>query len=163
MTDGDVIQLPNPERLRRGEVERYDKQIADVDGNPAAPFRYIDTLRRMELRGTISESMRDAGEQFRTDFSLGQFVPLKAADMSRVPGCGTARQVLGGRAIDAKDRVWAALFLLGGLTSPAGQIAWGVLGEQLTLEEWAERGGWNGSGLKRETAAGILIGALGAL
>lgn len=162
MTDADIILLPLPEQLRRG-VERAEKQVADVDDQPSAPFYAIDTLRRMELKGTISKSMRDAGEQFRTDFSLGQFVPLKAADVSRIPGCGTARQILSGRAIDAKDRVWAALFVLGGLTSPAGQIAWGVLGEQWTLEEWAERGGWNGKGLRRDTAAGILIGALGAL
>ena len=163
MTDADVIHLPTPERLRRNEIERADQQIEDVDGNPGAPFRYIDTLRRMELRGTITKTMRAAGEQFRTDFSLGQFVGIRAGDVMRVPGCGTAKQVMTERMIDAKNRVWDAIMMLGGLTSPAGQIAWSVLGEQINLDEWVERGGWNGRSLKSHTAAGILIGTLGAL
>lgn len=162
--DENVIQLPQPEMLRRG-VERAESQIMDARDPPGigVPFYRIDTLRRMELRGTITKTMRAAGEQFRTDFSLGQFVGIKAADVMRVPGCGTAKQVMTERMIDAKDRVWDALFMLGGLTSPSGRVAWDVLGCQINLEEWAERGGWKNNPMKPHTAAGILIGTLGAL
>lgn len=161
-TAENVISLPPAERLRRGEVEREERQIQDIGGNPSAPFRAIDTLRRMELSGSISKKMREAGETFRDDFGLAGFVSLKAADMERLPGCATTRQVMTHRLIDAKDRAWTALQVLGGLTSPCGSLAWFVLGEQHSLEEWA-RIGWRHKALKPHTAKGILIGCLGAL
>ena len=63
----------------------------------------------------------------------------------------------------ARRQVWRALQVVGGVGSPAGSCLWHVLGWERTLREWAQEQGWNGRRIKPESAAGILIAALGAL
>jgi hypothetical protein len=153
---------PTPERREQGDVERLERSIADEEGRPARPFRSVDTLDRMLRRGSINAAMHQAGEDFRAIFATAQLDGLRAADLARVPQTQrdlepTARQV------EARKRVWRALQSLGGIASPAGSCVWHVIGCEWTLRDWSLREGWGGRPLGPETAAGILIGALGVL
>jgi hypothetical protein len=156
------ITAPAPERWARGEVERLPAAIADEAGRPARPYRATDTLLVMERRRTITPAMRQAGEDFRAIFHAAALDPLRAADLNRVPGAGRDPQ-LGARGGAAREKVWAAMTALGGIHSPAGSCVWHVVGCEWTLKDWALREGWGGRPLGVETAAGILVGALGVL
>jgi hypothetical protein len=153
---------PTPERWRQGDVERLERSIADEEGRPARPFRNVDTLTRMLRRSSISPAMYQAGEDFRALFAAAQLDGLRSPDLARVPQRlrdlePTARQA------EARKRVWRALKALGGIASPAGSCIWHVVGCEWTLRDWSLREGWSGRPLSEETAAGILVGALGVL
>ncbi|HKF71364.1 MAG TPA: hypothetical protein VKB68_06420 [Stellaceae bacterium] len=156
------ITAPAPERWARGEVERLPTAIADEEGRLARPYRATDTLLVMERRRSITPAMRQAGEDFRAIFHAASLDPLRAADLNRVPGAGRDRH-LGARGGEAREKVWAAMTALGGIQSPAGSCVWHVVGCEWTLKDWALREGWGGRPLGVETAAGILVGALGVL
>lgn len=155
---------PTPERLRHGPVERLDRAIADEAGRPARPYRGLDTLALMRRRGTISPAMHQAAEDFRALFHRASLDPLRAPDLARVPSGHRADAApLALRHAEARGRVWAALKALGGIASPAGSCVWHVVGCEATVKEWAQGQGWGGRPVSPETAAGILVGALGTL
>ena len=156
------IMAPAPERWARGEVERLPTTIADEQGRPARPYRATDTLLVMERRGTITPAMRQAAEDFRALFQRAALDPLRAPDLDRVPRAG-CDPTLGERGGAAREQVWAAMTALGGIHSPAGSCVWHVVGCEWTLKDWALREGWGGRPLGVETAAGLLVGALGVL
>lgn len=156
------MMAPAPERLARGEVERLPTAIADEQGRPARPYRTTDTLLVMERRGTITPAMRQAAEDFRATFRAASLDPLRAPDLNRVPRAGRDPD-LGERAGQLREKVWAAMTALGGIHSPAGSCVWHVVGCEWTLKDWALREGWGGRPLGVETAAGVLVGALGVL
>jgi hypothetical protein len=106
--------------------------------------------------------MRQAGEDFRAVFHLAHLDPLHAGDLHRLQR--EARETtLSDRRQEARRKVYAAMTALGGIASPAGSCIWHVIGCEWTVKEWALREGWSGRPLKQETAAGILVGALGVL
>lgn len=153
---------PTPERRRHGAVERLPQAIADEAGRPARPFRAIDTLGAMLRKGTITATMRQAGDDFHALFVLAQLDPLAAPDLRRVPQ-GLRDLPLTERQAEARKRVWRALQALGGMASPAGSCAWHILGLCWTVKDWALREGWGGRAISQEAAAGVLVGALGVL
>lgn len=153
---------PTPERWARREVERLPRTIADEQGRPARPYRATDSLVLMERRRTITPAMRQAAEDFRALFQAAALDPLRAADLHRVPQGGRALEA-GEHASKARQKVWAALTALGGISSPAGSCVWHVVGCEWPVKDWALREGWGGRPLSQETAAGILVGALGVL
>jgi len=156
------ILHPTPERLRRGGIDRLPRPIADETGRPARPYRAADTLMQMERRQTITPAMRQAGEDFRVLFHLAHLDPLRAADLHRLPR--EARETTqSDRRQEARRKVHAAMTALGGIPSPAGSCIWHIIGCEWTVKDWALREGWSGRPLKQETAAGILVGALGVL
>jgi Domain of unknown function (DUF6456) len=155
---------PTPERLGHGPVERLDRAIADEAGRPARPYRSVDSLGLMLRRRTISSAMYQAAEDFRALFHRASLDALRVPDPSRVPGGprdGDTPPTL--RQAEARRRVWAALEALGGVASPAGSCVWHVVGCEWSVKEWAARQGWGGRSLSQESAAGILVGALGTL
>jgi hypothetical protein len=158
---------PTAERLRRGDVERLDKPIADSTGAPARPYRAVDTLAVMQRRGSITAGMRQAGEDFRVRFAVAQLDPLRALDLSQLRGIDRSLQperLAPGLRIEAARRaVWQSIRSVGGIASPGGSCLWHVLGWERTLKDWALEQGWNGRRVSQEAAAGILIAALGAL
>lgn len=158
---------PTPERRAHGVVERLERAIGDVAGQPSRPYRAVDTLAIMERRGTITAGMRQAGEDFRARFAIAQLDPLRALDLSHLRlgergprGDSDAR---GLRVEGARGAVWRALQAVGGIGSPAGSCLWHVVGWERSLKEWALEQGWSGRRVSPETASGILIAALGAL
>jgi hypothetical protein len=166
-SDENVAVMPTPERRNQGIVERLERPIADESGRPARPYRAVDTLGAMERRGSITASMRQAGEDFRARFATAQLDPLRAPDWSRLRVSGSSRFRAGdepGMRIEgARDTVWRAIRALGGMGSPAGSCLWHVVGWERSLKEWALEQGWNGRRVSQEAASGILIAALGAL
>jgi hypothetical protein len=161
----DAAVTPTPERRRHGPVERLERAIADEEGRPARPYRTVDTLALMERRGSITAAMRQAGEDFRTQFRRAALDPLRALDPARPP------VALGRRLADepswpieaARRAVWRALQAVGGLASPAGSCLWHVVGWERSLKEWAREQGWNGRRVSEEAASGIMIATLGIL
>jgi hypothetical protein len=155
---------PTPERLQHGPVERLDHAIADEAGRPARPYRGLDTLALMLRRGTISPAMHQAAEDFRALFHRASLDPLRVPDLARVRGGNrTDSAPLSLRQAEARGKVWTALQALGGIASPAGSCVWHVVGCEATVKEWAAGQGWGGRPVAPETAAGILVGALGTL
>ena len=165
--DENVPVMPTPERRNQGIVERLERPIADESGRPARPYRAVDTLGAMERRGSITASMRQAGEDFRARFATAQLDPLRAPDWSRLRVGGSSRFRAGDepglRIEGARNAVWHAIRALGGMGSPAGSCLWHVVGWERSLKEWALEQGWNGRRVSQEAASGILIAALGAL
>jgi hypothetical protein len=156
----------NPERLQHGPIE-VSPVIADEAGRPSRPYRAVDTLAIMERRGSITASMRQAGEDFRRRFALAQLDPLRALDLARLSlGDKPTRRdehAPGLRAEAARSAVWRAIKAAGGIASPAGSCLWHVAGWERSLKEWAQEQGWSGRRVSQEAASGILIAALGAL
>ncbi len=151
-----------PERWRKGDVERLPQAIADEAGRPSRPYRAVDTLGVMLRKGTISPAMRQAGDDFHALFLTASLDPLRAADWRSIPqGFSELSPTL--RQVGARDKVWKALQALGGIASPAGSCVWHVVGCAWSIKEWSLREGWGGRPLSQETAAGILVGALGVL
>ena len=70
--------VPTLERHEHGLIERLTRPIADESGGSARPYRAVDTLAVMERRGSITSSMRQAGEDFRARFATAQLDPLRA-------------------------------------------------------------------------------------
>lgn len=163
----DPALAPTPERRRHGGVERLDWPIADEAGRSARPYRSIDTLAAMERRGSITNAMRQAAEDFRALFTVAHLDPLRALDYSRPRDGGPVRasagDAFGARVENARRRVWRAIGAVGGVGSPGGSCLWHVVGWERSLKEWAFEQGWNGRRVSQEAASGILIAALGAL
>ncbi len=125
--------------------------------------RDIDTLAMMHRRGSITAGMRSAGERFRELFYIAQLDPLKALDLTRaraVRGGGDRLQTKnpGARIEIARTALWQAALAAGGISQPGGSCLWQVVGLEQTVKQWAAE-----HGRSQETAAGILICALGAL
>jgi uncharacterized protein DUF6456 len=159
--------IVTPERLRQGLIEVVPAVIADNAGRPSRPYRAVDTLTIMERRGSITASMRQAGEDFRHRFALAQLDPLRALDLSRLSlGDKPTRRgdhAPGLRVEAARTAVWRAIGAVGGIASPAGSCLWHVVGWERSLKEWAHEQGWAGRRVSQEAASGILIATLGAL
>jgi hypothetical protein len=159
--------MPTPERRERGVTERLDRPIADESGSSARPYRAVDTLALMERRGSITASMRQAGEDFRVLFATAHLDPLRALDYSKPRNSGASRhqnrEDSGLRTEAAREAVWRAILAVGGPGSPGGSCVWHVVGWERSLKEWALEQGWSGRQVSQEAASGILIAALGAL
>jgi hypothetical protein len=159
--------MPTAERREHGLIERLIRPIADESGGSARPYRAVDTLAVMERRGSITASMRQAGEDFRARFATAQLDPLRALDYSRPRDSSASRRNRGEepgmRVEGARSAVWRAVLAVGGLGSPGGSCLWHVVGWERSLKEWALQQGWSGRRVSQEAASGILIAALGAL
>jgi len=149
-----------PERLQHGRVERARETVADAAGGIGRPYLAEGLLGMLERRGAIGPRERMAGEEFTKLFTLACMDPMRASNPS---------QRLGRTTYNAHPSEWArgrvnlALDALGGLHAPAGSLAWGVLGEQLSLRQWAARQGWSGRPVSPHVATGILVATTGIL
>jgi hypothetical protein len=154
---------PTDERLAHSLIERHKGTVADVRGAIGDPFMAVGTLEAMLRRKAISPEMHRAGNQFHVDFHAAHLDPLRAPDLDRTPVSGSRPSTLPSRIVNARQSVWEALLALGGIASPSGSLAWGVLGEGHTLDEWGKVQGWRQRPIHRNVVSGILIGTLGVL
>ena len=136
-------------------IQHSDKQVQDARGRIGSPFVVNDTLRALYNNGTIDDAELAAGRQFEEDFRLAQIDPLRAPDLSRVPGQGGSEITTA--TCKAKDRVWEALQSVGGFRSSLGRVLWHVLGEGMSLRQYAES---SGGVLRNQTISALLKGAL---
>ena len=149
-----------PNRVRGRELEEV--RGTDPDGRPVLYHRTVDPLRRMLRAGTISDEMHAAARDLQAAFTIARFDRLHAPSLLRTPGTGRDRE-LTERQLDARRRVHKAMEALGGISSPAGSIAWHVIGLQRSVREWAIHQGWNGRSVDQKQAQGILIAAVAVL
>jgi hypothetical protein len=150
---------PTPERAAKGE---FRKEGVTADGKTVA-LRQVDSLATLLAKGTIDQAQFKAGQTFRGDYeALARASAAPAQDYGRVrvDGGGAYRDpepwVRGGRAWDALGRV-------GGMHSPCGAVLVKVVGEGMSLRQFAQSEGLHGQTMHVDRAAGLLIGALGAL
>ena len=162
MMSEDPVIRPTAERQQHGRVRRMHEQLQDSDGAIGNPFKTVATLERMEANGTITATMRQAGERFRDDFTVAGLETLHAASMLRLPG-GRGGDGMTGSQIDARRRLFAALDALGGPSSVCGSCAWYVLGAELTIKDFARRHHWTGRPVHQQTAGGLLLSVLSVL
>jgi hypothetical protein len=157
-------QTPPPDEFRwrrqHGPVLPLKRQILDARGNIAAPCHGLSLLDDWEAAGRITPEMRQAGDHFHRLFRLACLDPLQAADLSRCGARGAHERLPG--SLRARNEVHAALRDLDGISGPLGAAAWFVLGCELSLRQWAQRG-FRNRPINKDVAAGILIGALGGL
>lgn len=157
---------PEPNFRRQHErVEWSGQQIADEQGDIGSPRIVVDTLKAMIRTGTLSEAQERAGRSFQDDFTVAHLDQLRANDLLQ-PLAGRGGQVGAyGRTIsDARKRIAEAVKMLGGIGSPAGRMAWEVLGEQRSIREHCERTILAaGRTLNRRTASAMLVDVCEAL
>jgi len=145
---------PPGERRQHDRVDRASGTIADAADAIGYPWRAESLLERLERRGDIGHRERRGGEEFSRLFHLAHLDPLRAADMLRsAPGIAGSSG-----AEDARRRVMASLDALGGQDSLCGSAAWFILGNELSVRQWAMR-----RALRHDQATGILRGTLGVL
>lgn len=150
-----------PERTQHDRITRDSQQIADAAGGIGQPYRVEGLLGRLERHGDISRAQRLAGERFGELFRMAAMDPLKATDM----GQRFDRAAYGAHPSEwARARVNAALDACGGLHSPAGSIAWFVLGLDLSIRAWSMREAFgHNRPVSPHVAKGCLCACLGVL
>jgi hypothetical protein len=156
-----ALYAPSAERLQHDRIALTAKALLDDAGLICQPYRVESMLERMERQGDIGTRELDAGELFQRFYRVAHLDPLKCSDpMQEVRAQGAHN----GNGIEyARDRIDAAMQALGGHGSPCGSCAWYVLGDELTIAEWARREGWGNRPISPHVAKGTLLGALGVL
>lgn len=156
-----ALYAPSDERRQHDRITLAPETIRDDNGDIAQPYRVHSMLDRLVARGAITDRMRDAGEEFNRLHRLAASHPLRAADlMQEVRYRGGDR---GQQSERARQKLNAALDALGGHGSPAADCVWFVLGDEMTLRDWAIRLGWSNRPVSEHVAKGTLIAALGVL
>jgi Domain of unknown function (DUF6456) len=155
--------LPPPfERGQHDKIKRRDHQIQDSRGAIGVPWQVVGILGKFYDSGKIDSESFDGGRRFRSDFRAAQLDQLRARDLSR-PFIDNGRRAgeMHNSAVDACERVEAALEAVGGINSVPGSCLWIVIGEEKTLKFWSSQ---RFAGRITENAApGVLIAALSCL
>ena len=112
--------------------------------------------------GTITPAMHDAARDFQAHFTIAAYDTTPPRSMIRVSASRRER-TLSDNQVAARERVYRALEVLGGIASPGGSCVWSVAGLGHSLREWALHQGWNGRPVHIHQATGVLITALGML
>ncbi len=155
------VEEPPPERRRQDTLVLVEER--DPEGWPVVHYKVTDTIGRLVQNGLVEPHCALAADRFRRDFGLSRLNPLTAADLGRVRGAGGHEPIID-RIEDARQRLSQAMAHLGGMSSPAGSVVWCVVGDEMTLQQWALRQVWGaGRPLRHDVATGILIAALAAL
>jgi hypothetical protein len=160
-TSREDLSKPSPWRLQHGGFAEGVRGTDPDTGTPILHRRAIDTLGQMLANGTITQEMHDAGVIFRTAFQRALLDGTRVTSLLHIPS-GAVGQ-LGDGPVAARERVAHAIAALGGFGSPAGSIAWFVIGLEHSIRDWALRQGWSGRSMHPAQAQGTLIGALGML
>lgn len=158
----EASRLLTPERRRHGAVVR-DRRYIEDDSEIREVWQGLDTTGIMLVRGSITATMKRAGDLFHDHFRRAGFDELRAGDLTRSPGGGGHLRHEGNGAAAARKRIIAAIEVLGGVDTPSGSCAWHCLGLEESLRMWAARPGWSERRINHVTAAGILIADLGIL
>jgi hypothetical protein len=152
---------PAGQRGGKGGTEFVDQQVEDADGRIGAPLRKVDTLTAMSSRGTISDRMLQAGRRFQRAFEDAYASDACAIDWLKV-GVGHWREPDFIRTSSSREFI-KAMAALGGRSSPSGSACWYILGEGLSIKDWARLHPFGRRCLSEKAAAGVLVGALGVL
>ncbi len=157
----DDLAKPSKWRLQHGEFTEPLREADPETGVPVTHRRSVDTLGLMLAKGSITQTMHDAGETFRVTFRIAALDGMRTTQLLRIQGGGG--DLLSERQAAARRRLAAALDLFGGADSAGGSCLWHVLGLECSVREWALRQGWSGRPVHHVQAQGILLTALGVL
>jgi hypothetical protein len=155
------LSRPSRWRLQHGGFDEGVRGTDPDTGTPILHRRAVDSLGVLLANGSITPQMHEAGEIFRAVFQRAALDRVRTMPMIRIPG-GRADLLSESQTV-ARERVARAMTHLGGFGSPAGSIAWYVLGLEHSVRDWALRQGWNGRPVTPPLAHGILLGTLGIL
>ena len=150
-----------PHKVRGRQLE----QVRELDPGrqPVVHYRVLDSLARLFHAGVITSEQYNAARAFEAAFAAAGLDPLRARPLDTVAGSGchcpqpTEFQAL------ARRRVSIAMDALGGHYSPAASCIWCVVGNQMSLRQWALRQRWGGRPVRPDQAQGVLVAALGVL
>ncbi len=151
-----------PERARQdGGTFTTTAPNSDRRSQPVTVARASDTLGRLLRSQTINRAQHKVARKFEADFSLGQFDRYPTARLERTDG-GDAD--CGDGIVIARDRIHAALKLLGGSGSDMSNLMWNVVGAGMSLRDWVvHRRMSQPRRLTVPIATGLLSGALAIL
>lgn len=142
-----------------------------TDGDVRKVARTVDVLAAMLRNGTITTDMARAGRRFQGLYQAAQFDSGGGG-----PGAGVPRdrgRRFGGRggaglevdrALDARRALAGAVAVLGGHGSPGAGAVWFVVGEGMSIRDYAQRTRWGARrGMTEEVVRGVLVAALAVL
>jgi hypothetical protein len=148
-------------RVRGRQLEEVRE--LDPGRQPVVRYRVIDSLARLHHAGVITSEQYDAARAFEVAFAAAGLDPLRARPLDTVAGSGChSPQPTEWQAL-ARRRVAIAIDALGGHHSPAASCIWCVIGNQMSLRQWALRQRWGGRPVRPDQAQGVLVAALGVL
>lgn len=119
--------------------------------------RDIDILAQMRKRGDIDAAEFEAGRMFQQQFADARCGGVSGIDYERMGG-GNAISSPTELSAMLGQSVFRAIDRLGGTASPCGKAAWEVLGEGISVSEWAAKAGY-----ERAEAKGIVLACLSIL
>lgn len=155
------LSKPSTWRLQHGGFDGGTRGIDPDTGVPILHRRAVDSLGVLLANGSITREMHEAGTVFRALFQRAALDSVRTMPLIRIPG-GAPDLLTENQAV-AREKIVHAINVLGGFGSPAGSIAWYVVGLEHTIRDWSLRQGWNGRAMNPAQAQGVLVGALGAL
>ena len=129
-------------KVRGRELEEVRE--LDPGRQPVVHYRVLDSLARLFHAGVITSEQYNAARAFEAAFAAAGLDPLRARPLDTVAGSGchcpqpTEFQAL------ARRRVSIVMDALGGHQSPAASCLWCVVGNQMSLRQWALRQRWGG-------------------
>ena len=158
----------NPARAIPGKVtldlpgdrvaEIIERDSDELDGGKTVTrTRVADTLRRMEMVGTINADQKRAGDEFRTDFQIAHLHGIRPRQMERIDMGFRSADILTATE-NARRRIWADIEALGGIGAIGSIAVWDIVGREVSLQEWGQHRGWN-----RKSAAGIIAASLAVI
>ena len=149
------------DKVRDRQLEQVRE--LDPDRRPVVHHRVIDSLARLFHAGVITSEQYRAARAFESAFAAAGLDPLRARPLDTVAGSGCYnRQPTEWQAL-ARRRVAIAVDALGGHHSPAASCIWCVLGNHMSLRQWALRQRWGGRPVRPDQAQGVLVAALAVL
>lgn len=155
------LSRPTHWRLQHGEFGAPGRLLDPVSGTPVTHRRAKDLLGKLTENGTIDPVMRDAGEQFHMQFRGAALAGIGTSKLVWVaPSTGDS---MTDHIVSSRRRVIRAIDVLGGIDSIGGTCAWHVIGEEMSIREWAMRQGWRGRPVHHVHAQGVLVTVLGVL
>jgi hypothetical protein len=136
-----------------------DQTMSYMGGELRRVMRTRDTLASWAIRRDISKEMLCAGRWFSRTFQRAELNGIHALDLLRPPGGAAGLSNEEARAIIRE--VHAAL---GGTGAPMADGVWHVIGNQITVADWARRTRFgSGRPLSSDVAKGFVIAGLSIL
>jgi hypothetical protein len=148
-----VIDLPGG---RIAEISERDSDET-AQGQTVTRTRVADTLRRMEMAGTINPDQKRAGDEFRLDFQTAHLHGIRPRQMERIDLVWKSGEVLS-RVEQCKRRIFRDIEALGGIGAVGSIAMWDIVGREVSLQEWAQYRGWG-----RKAAGGIVAASLAVI
>lgn len=139
----------------------YEGHLSDMKQFVGIPLRKADALTAMHARRTISNEMLAAGRRFQKAFEDFHAGDVGAVDWLKCGRAGWKEPDF--MRLSRGRELCEAMAALGGRGAPPGSACWYVLGEGLSIKQWAQHHQPRGRVMDVKMASGVLLGALSIL